>query len=172
MNTRIIKSLKQGDVDGLCGVYSILNSLGLVLRLKSARFEPLFRKLMDSLPSASLAADGIGILRILRALSSLKASRFVRRRMPFRKNGSVSLHEYWTKLNNFLDGTPGRAAIILLGNKEGHWTVVRSMTDRQLVLSDSWKYKVLNRSNCTVSSFHKNKHMLCPASTILLEVKN
>ena len=72
-------------------------------------------------------------------------------------------------MQNFLDGTVGRAVILGLNGYHDHWTVIETITDRSILLYDSASIKRLPRSSCT--TFYTNgrrKHLLLPAQTYFL----
>jgi hypothetical protein len=43
------RAYRQGDLDGLCGVYAIVNALWYVLRLREGQCQKLFAKLIKAL---------------------------------------------------------------------------------------------------------------------------
>ena len=58
----------QGDLGGLCGVYSVINATRIVAGLDRDESEKLFGSIMDYIGDARLVADGIGIRMIGRLL--------------------------------------------------------------------------------------------------------
>ena len=65
------KPHQQGKFDGLCGVYSILNSVKLLYHLSQDDLGAMFRSLCESLPDKFPQAlcDGFGVPEIRRLLN-------------------------------------------------------------------------------------------------------
>lgn len=162
-----MKPYIQGDLGGLCGVYSVINATRIVAGLDRDESEKLFSSIMDYIGDARLVADGIGIRMIGRLLRDVVGGQIPYRSMPFRTDHTATLNEVWHSLNYFLQDHH-RAAIIWLGwsgseGREGHWTTVCGAKPRQLFLVDSAHYHVLNKGTCTVgSSSKKHPHVLYP----------
>src|ERR1700730_16358470 len=62
---------QQGKFDGLCAVYSILNSIKLLYRFSEDDLDAMFRSLCESLPDKFPRAlwDGLGVPEIRRMLN-------------------------------------------------------------------------------------------------------
>jgi len=162
-----MKPYYQGDLGGLCGVYSVINTTRIVAGLDRGESERLFSDIMDYIGDARLVADGIGIRMIGRLLRDVVGEQVNHRSMPFRNRRAATLGEIWHSLNYFLEDNH-RAAIIWLGwwgreGREGHWTTVCGATPKRLFLVDSFHYHVLNKGTCTVGSGSKKRpHILYP----------
>lgn len=157
----------QGDLGGLCGVYSVINATRIVAGLDRDESEKLFSSIMDYIGDARLVADGIGIRMIGRLLRDVVGERIKYRSMPFRNKRAATLSEVWRSLDDFLQ-EDHRAAIIWLGwsgteGQKGHWTAVCNATPKQLFLVDSVAYHLLTKGKCTVGSrSRKRPHVLYP----------
>jgi hypothetical protein len=70
----------------------------------------------------------------------------------------------------FLNGKPRRAVLICIsGPMWNHWSIVHSITEKQIYFFDSHKLKRLNRSRCTATrSTVSRPHVLCPTHTYFL----
>ncbi|MDO9301813.1 MAG: hypothetical protein Q7T89_10540, partial [Anaerolineales bacterium] len=89
--------------------------------------------------------------------------------IPWRGVPNPDLTTFWKSVQNFLDGTPGRAIILGLQGYHDHWTVIESITNRSILLYDSALIKRLPRSSCTtVYTTETRKHLLFPAQTYFL----
>ena len=139
--------LEQGDLDGLCGVYAVVNATRLVAhphrRLRAADCYDLFAALLAELADAGrlrgFVTHGLGgrvMARLLR-----RSDRWLRKRhglalevsRPFAKRGQPEPDVCLRVLAEHL-ARPGTAAIV--GSDE-HWTVVRGVTTKRLLLADS-----------------------------------
>jgi hypothetical protein len=141
------KPLEQGDLDGLCGVYAVVNATRLAThphrRLRAADCADLFAALLAELADEGrlrgFVAAGLGPRVLARLLR--KADRWLRRRhglalevrRPFRKADEPSPERCLRALAEHL-ARSGTAAIV--GSDE-HWTVIRGVTPKRLLLADS-----------------------------------
>ncbi len=141
------RPFEQGDLDGLCGVYAVVNATRLAARphrrLSAADCADLFAALLAELADEGrlrgFVAAGLGPRVMNRLLR--KAGRWLRKRhglalevsRPFAKRGQPEPEECLRVLAGHL-ARPGTAAIV--GSDE-HWTVVRAVTPRRLLLADS-----------------------------------
>lgn len=175
--------LRQGDLDGLCGVYAIINALRhLCPELSAARSQALFRMLVRSIaprsPARAIAklSDGLTIGAVFRLTKlasahaeqscgcsisiSLLAARCHRGR-PQRWPLAQLWHELATVLSS-------RTAVILgLSGCQRHWSVAISISRRQLRLLDSDGLHRLRRSQCT-TAWSKTKVTLSDVTCIVV----
>ena len=171
---------QQGGLDSLCGLYSIVNAERIVNRSSDDETQILFDELIHYLARRGLLTKFLigGILHpqmlvILKKVVGKK--RISNMEIPWRGVQNPDLTTFWESMQNFLDGTPGRAIILGLQGYHDHWTVIESITNRSILLYDSALIKRLPRSQCTtVYATWKRKHILLPAQTYFLsnEVKD
>lgn len=152
--------LRQGELDGLCGVYAVINAVRLLCpEIDQAIAADLFRTLIRALPKrggrlmdAIAFGLDVGTVRFLvktacactrRELEiSLKAK-------PLRtREKAPRMRCVWKALQTELD--TGNVAIIGLSGRLAHWTVAYGMSAKSIRLSDSDDLKVLLRSHCTL----------------------
>lgn len=175
--------LRQGDLDGLCGVYAIINALRhLCPELGAARSQAMFRVLVRSIaprsPARAIAKlnDGLTIGAVFR-LTRLAAAHAERhcgssisvsllagrcdRGCPLR----WSLAHLWHVLATVLSS---RSAVILgLSGSQRHWSVAISISRRQLRLVDSDGLHRLRRRRCT-TAWSKTKVTLSHVTSIVV----
>jgi hypothetical protein len=141
------RPFEQGDLDGLCGVYAVVNAVRLTaqphhrLRVADCRglFVALLAELADEGRLRGFVAAGLGprvLARLLRRAGhwlrkhhglALEVSR------PFRKQDTPEFEECLRVLTEHLE-RPGTAAIV---DSDEHWTVIRGVTPKRLLLADS-----------------------------------
>jgi hypothetical protein len=158
----------QGDLDGLCGVYSIVNAVQWALhtcpttawafgqapkRLIWAEQEALFDTLVTALgrrrPLASFVTGGINSLELTRLLRVSREWLSIHRnanlvcRRPFYRRRTIAPRSVLACLREHL-AAPGSAAIIAV---EAHWTVVRAAAKRRVRVMDSggWMFMTMGR---------------------------
>ncbi len=170
----------QGNLDGLCGVYSIVNS---ALNLHSPNLnkestKELFRVLCSALKHEKKLLDALLDGITVRPLGELidHASDFtdkkyrirILRRIAF-GTASCSLDEFWTKISNHIEKHGPGSVILSLGGKHDHWTCVREISASRIDLIDSDGLKFLARKNCTVGDAKRGRHhTVMPTQTYLL----
>jgi len=141
------KPLEQGNLDGLCGVYAVVNAIRLAAhphrRLRAADGYDLFAALLAELADAGrlrgFVSAGLGPRILARLLR--RAGRWLRKRhglaldvsRPFAKRDQPEPEKCLRVLAEHL-ARSGTAAIV--GSDE-HWTVVRAVTPKRLLLADS-----------------------------------
>ena len=159
MARRQLKPYRQGHLDGLCGVYALINALRLLCpRLDEDACERTFCALIQA--RARHAACPLNVIH--GGLSRRELLRLIGiwQRFATRKFGVTvtvsrltvpepSLRGLWRGLCRALDGTS--VAIVGLDGVERHWTVAHAATPRTLRVTDSsGLLRAIVRSQCTV----------------------
>lgn len=161
----MVKPYNQGDLGGLCGVYSIINVARLLNDLDRSDCEKLFSDIMVYLGDAQLVAEGIGIQAMGRILRDVATPLIPYRALPFRNQKDLDLDSLWYTMFEFMS-VDHRAIIIWTGwqgNLDGHWTTVGKVTPARLTLVDSIDFQYINKSQCTMKIPEKHhQYMLYP----------
>lgn len=152
--------LHQGELDGLCGIYAIINAIRrLCPEISRDTCDHLFTLQLDALsgdPTSPInaVANGIGqtALRGLIELSCEEIFRRLRislhcRSMRLKRN--ASLHAIWHEMEQ--QTATGGVIILGLSGRYDHWTVAYRTTPRRLYLVDSSMMQFLNRKSCSTS---------------------
>ena len=162
---------EQGSLDGLCGVYSIINASKIINDFNDEECIELFQQVVRFLDSerclSKLLINGIDINIIGQVMNNIKDLR-LNKEQPFRGKPETKLREFWSAMQNFLE-MPHRAILVGLGGVHDHWTVVKSLSVKQIKLIDSDGLKQLNRSLCTTGEPSKRRrHQIYPTHTYFL----
>src|SRR4051794_28735521 len=172
------RPFRQGDLDGLCGAYAVVNAVRLAAlpyrRLRHPACAALFAELVDELAEAgrlrAFVTGGMGADRVARLLRRakvwldvefglrLKVSR------PFRKDDEPGPEACLQLLAGHL-GRGGTAAIV---GTETHWTVVSAVRGGRLVLADSHDRRYFVAAKALGDDVTANRLHL--SSTFLLRV--
>ncbi len=169
-----MKPYEQGALDGLCAVYSIVNAARIISGLCEDDSKELFKEIIEYLEKTSdlskILISGIGLNTIGRILNDVVGDRIRHKSMPFKQHPDTPLDEFWSEMMRFLNEGNKRAILIGLdGRLWDHWSIVESITERQIRFFDSCKLKRLNRSRCaTKRSTSARPHILCPSLTYFL----
>jgi len=182
-----VMPIRQGSIDHLCGVYSVLNATEVVIgkyrvdrkrKRKASQRKTLFNDLIGHLAKNDLlkealtaGIDDIDIGLIDVAIESVRSyqNRKMRKRKAF-ETDLVSLDEYWEKLSQHLSQSDS-AAIILLSGRIEHWTCVKAITPEVMILSDSTGMKKIARYRCTIETENREMYTLWPTLTYLLSIE-
>jgi len=169
-----MKPYEQGALDGLCAVYSIVNAARIISSLSDDDSRELFKEIISYLEKshdlAQILTSGIGLNTIGAILNEVTATHIKHRSMPFKHYPETPLDEFWTEMMKFINGSNGRVILIGLGGRLwDHWSLVETITEKQIRFFDSLKLKRLNRSRCaTIRPTSSRPHLLCPTHTYFL----
>lgn len=182
--------IRQGSIDGLCGVYSVMNATEAVigkfhydrkLGRKASQRKVLFKNLIGYLAKHDMLEEAMiwgfenidakgGFIDI--AIKSVKKyqKRKLRKEIAF-DTDDVTLDAYWEKLTEHLN-QPESAVIICLNGRIKHWTCVRRITPGALILSDSSGIRQIDRDRCIIEMERCELYTLWPTLTYLLSIKD
>lgn len=174
----MIQPFQQGELDGLCGIYSIINATKLLVnRLGQECGEDLLLDAVLALerrgkPVSKFIIDGLTIADIAYILRTVVCPQFnIVRSKPFHKQPHISIAKFWDAMTDFLTAGGGRSIITgLEWHEYSHWTVIRQIGNKRLLLYDSSQRVFLNRCQCsTVELTSKTPVLLQPSVTYFLE---
>lgn len=161
VNTCMSKAWQQGHFDGLCGIYSLINSAHVLSRgLTEEKCSELFKFLIqaggDAFPKATY--DGLDF-DPLYALAEQMQRHFettlpLRLTRPFLDREVVSPDAFFDALAGELVGRKA-VAVIGLGAPWDHWTVVTRITPHEVRFADSYGIKRFNRSTFSLAEQEK-----------------
>lgn len=169
-----MKPYLQGALDGLCAVYSIVNATRIIAEIDEEEAKELFKSILIYLEKSDdlsrILTEGISLNTIGGIMRDVVNHRIRNRWMPFKHSPETSLDEFWYRMMYFLDGELNRAILICIsGPMWDHWSIVHSISERQIYFFDSHKLKRLNRSRCTtIRSTAARPHVLSPTHTYFL----
>lgn len=146
---RVRLPIEQGDIDGLCAVYSVLNSCKLLFghgeKLDEKLFEVLCGAIADLFPE--ILWEGAGVPTVYKLLKAADA--WTRRqhgaqlhwRAPLMRTTYRRVDDFLARLRADLDACAeqGRGVwIVGLGAPWEHWTIVDRIGERTVWFYDSW----------------------------------
>ncbi len=163
----------QGDLDALCGIYSLVNAERLINDSSEEESKRLFNSIIQYLDKqgelASILAVGTIRKHIKLILKEVLADRIPYRELRFDGVKNPDLGKFWEGMTDFLGSGASNVILLGLSGKYEHWTVVKTISDNQMQLFDSDGLHKLNRSGCTTSSEKGSRHhILWPAQTFFL----
>ena len=141
------RPFRQGDLDGLCGAYAVVNAVRLAAlphrELRRAACAALFAELVDELAEAGRLRD-----RVTRGMGAGKVARLLRRARDWLDVEFGLVLEVERPFRGGEDPDPGTCLALLAGHldragtsaivgTEDHWTVVCAVRSGRLLLADS-----------------------------------
>lgn len=186
-------AFEQGTLDGLCGVYSIVNSIVWALRTYPPRerhkrnskrlpsdvelgdlFVALLSHLVRGRRHLKPVVDGTDSTQLIRLLSKSSEWLGARRglalvvRQPFHGKKCVATSNIAQTLARHL-AKPGTAAIVGVEAPLNHWTVVRQVARKRLLLLDSAGASHLSMAGWG-DRCHRNAGLVRPNNLFLLRL--
>ena len=181
---RAREPLQQGHLDGLCGVYAIINAIRYVRPDVTQRHAQwLFERLNRALAKQNPARASAGRM-VIHGLNRTEMRRLIEvARQQLALEFGITLKVEWLpKLGRrwhlaelwrvlAVQMSLGRVAVLGLGGRHAHWSVVIAVTPKQLRLFDSDRLRTIRRRQCTVG-LTTTRIMLMPDEVFLfLSVK-
>ena len=178
---------RQGSLDSLCGVYAVINSVKAVAHTRGfslRRWEcsELFRQLCGVLADGGLLADALTDGTTIRTFQAMTRDAHVwllqmrglqlECRRAFGKSPE-SLDHFWRKLSDHVEAEGPGSVLIRLSGRMEHWSCVRSINDRAIVLVDSDGVRILRRKLCTIADPDRRRiHQLIPTQALLVTCRS
>lgn len=174
-----MKPYQQGNLDGLCGAYAVINAVRLIsnklsteecqgVLLKILRLQIKHRK------SVYFMIHGLNQTKIANILQQIIEPDFtITYSRPFKKRQKVKFAELYASLYDYLNAHDKRCVIICFETKSyDHWTVVESISANRLNLFDSIGRKFINCKHCTTTELSPQNPILIDfTATFFLEGK-
>lgn len=175
----------QGEYDGLCGVYAIINAIRLLCpELDDQTTKQLFKRLLATLhkreadpvapvwrgmrmPTLKRLAKEAG--RFMRAEYgiSLKTRRWGRKK----RKAIITLPLLWRSLEKELSRQ--RVPIIGFGGRIQHWSVAQGLTSKLVRLCDSMAMNAIRRKSCRLprngKGFDSARYLLFASQILFIE---
>lgn len=136
------KSYSQGQLDGLCGVYSLVNAVAYVNRSSDRQCRRLFAHLYEIAVGVQplVATHGLTFAQLAPVVAGanlyLRPRRQIRHSRPFRYVRFAAAASYFDALGARL-ADPRACALLSCGKGWNHWTIAERVTPTYVHLRDS-----------------------------------
>lgn len=159
---------KQGNLDGLCSAYSIINSISYLKSFDLKKCKDLFREVYATASdiSPSITLNGLYFSQMEMLLSDVKVPG-IKITLPFRSVKMHTIGDYYAAVADRINHKPS-CAIIGLGAPMHHWTVAEFVHPRSISLIDSGGMKQIRIANAGLKP-EKGKVHIHPRQTIFFE---
>ena len=177
---------QQGDLDGLCGVYAVLNAVASLASVfgrdeQAKLFEQLIEAVYEQRKGQK--REG-GVCFVYRGVEPKDvgamldvASKFARKRLGFEltwkkglpgRSANRKIQRFWQKIEEHLNKGP--AIVVYNGPEEGesHWTCIVESKERVVRLRDSTGLKTLRKTGGTLGETVKGKRQFYWKAVFLL----
>lgn len=167
-------SYQQGDLDMLCGVYSLLNIVQLLNPISKKESQKLFFKMLRHLEKtkhqnlSKTIVNGLTFKDMEQLFKVFLTTENLCWEVPFHIRDKPDLNQYWNVLLNLLKVNKESCVFIRLRGTHNHWTIVKAMTKNSLILFDSDGLSRINRRNCCIQSNESKSHLLWPSNTVFI----
>lgn len=164
---------EQGALDSLCGIYSIINATRKIIKINQEQASQLFKDVINYLDEKwginRVIIEGISLHDISQVLNEIILLKYpIEAKAPFWHYPDTPLDIFWKEMNKFYY-EPNCVILLGIGGVYEHWTVVKSISEKQIRLFDSCRIKQFNRNKCTTKkTTSKRIHKLFPTHTYFL----
>jgi len=169
----------QGSLDNFCGIYSIVNAVNSLLPepLNHYQARELFKLILTCIHSREnkvSMGNGLSLNDVARVINTVVCTNYpIRRYKPFHGQGAIGFNEYWSTLQAELE-LPNTIAFIGISGHFTHWTIVKKVTEHNLILNDSIGIRYLNRKQCIMGSHRarrRKRYWLYAHKTYILKAR-
>lgn len=170
-----IEPFTQGELDGLCGIYAVINAYRLLWGedFSAERAAKLFKRMAKAAPLAVF--DGLGYHELLDLIALANRGvpaklRLEVRTTEFRKPAqgpAWRIDTYVKKLREEVN-EGGQVAILGIEKSHNHWTLLHKITSATVKFQDSQSITQLRLANCGITAKTRRDHRIVPSQTILL----
>jgi hypothetical protein len=157
----------QGDMDGLCGVYSVVNAAKLVHEdFRGDKAYELFSKCLKEIekrkPLSRIFEGGMKARDLKALLREVLAKHYkIKIRRPFKASG-IKLRQFLREIQEFIEEDSNRAVIVCFGAgwEMIHWSVIKSTGRIQVSFCDSAGWNRISRRRLTTRKATSRKPFL------------
>ena len=154
------QAYSQGDLDGFCGIYATVNAIRLIdRRMRGDKSVVLFRRLLRCLEKRStlsyIATGGLSLRDLEYILNKVVIPHYgITVTRPFCRLRMPSTKYFLGEVSAYLKEYPRRAVICSI---DGHWSVLKRVTEKQVHFFDSTSIKKVYREKCSITRVSSRK---------------
>ncbi len=162
MAKRTPKPYLQGQLDYLCGAYSVVNAVfalhgpwstveARVVLLETLQILQITNDSLTRLANGTPNSDMRQLIPRICSRYQLQSGRLLYGRQKH------SLSHLWQSCRTFIDERGGVLIVRLEHRSWSHWTVITRVSAKQLYLFDSTGLQAVKRSHCTIGEISKQR---------------
>jgi hypothetical protein len=171
-----MKKFHQGSLDGLCGIYCIVNAANLMV--PNLDYAKLFSKLIKNIGNklSRIIIDGITLEELEKHVFSTTRTYLLKNHkieFSYKAIDCKSLNKYWKIIKRHSEQNGSGSIILGMNGVREHWTCISKVYEKTIDFADSGILNRLYRSHITIKTpTRKRKHYFIPNETFLLEIKS
>lgn len=179
-----IEPYHQGDLDCLCGLYAVVNSISHSLRNSSPMDGTDCHKLFNRLVE-HLRDTGMLVRALTYGLSTTATNRMLgearswllktkgvklRRSAPFHRMSNLQYSYLVNSISTHL-AAPNTSVLVAISGRIDHWTVIREIRPKSIMLSDSYGTSRFSIQSTVVATAGDKQNLNClvPSACFLIE---
>lgn len=170
-----MKPLLQGDLDGLCGLYALINASRMAMpTLPKKKCQKVFydslRWLRARRGMPAMLCQGITHDILVRLYNNVFQQHWpnISKKHPFWGKARPQNRDDFFQRMKEEASRPNQGVFISIGGTHDHWSVIREISDDRIYLFDSSGLKYLPRERCGNSEEDNFCHIIKPGYVILL----
>jgi hypothetical protein len=169
----IIKPYHQGELDSLCGIYSILNSYRIVCNPDENKTQILFNDIVNYFSKKrllkSILIDGMGFKEMNMVMKDVVYGYMPNYKLSWASFQNPTTRNFWNSMKNHLEDA-NSCVILGMTGRESHWSVGISATSKTMRLIDA-EWKFLKYNLCSTTVIDDKLYVLYPAQTYFISNK-
>lgn len=156
----------QGWLDSLCSVYGIVNAYRILYNATESESQELFNSIITYLSKKRMLRDtiinGTPYKRMVKIMNDV-----IGETIPIKesnKKNITTVNDWWNISTDFMNSGEKRVIILSVNGKQDHDTVVKTITDKAMLLFDSGGMKTIRKSQCKIKGYLKeDKYIIWPS---------
>lgn len=162
MGSKRYETFIQGSLDGLCGLYSVINSISFISdqRIDQRTLFDLFIKRLDEtgrlgkvITHGTTRTVQRELLKIAKNFCALHGHRLTWLHVASRDY--KTLDNLWRSLTIHQSAHGEGSIVIGLSGKHEHWTCIRKVNERSLLIADCNYIQRIAKNHCTIDLDNK-----------------
>lgn len=163
------KPFRQGWLDSLCGIYSIVNCDKIINGSNERDSQNLFDDIIKYLHMQNKLKDivigGVYNKDMISLLDNFSKEKF---KWKPSGTGFKNINEYWSFLFSFFSSYEKSCVILSIGGIDNHLTVSYSISEKKINLFDSSGYNSIMKSRCKIYPYLKeDKFVIYPSQSFI-----
>jgi hypothetical protein len=175
--TAMLSPYEQGYLDGLCGIYSIINAVRLLAKIDEEEatclFKSILRHVEKSKKLSHILTEGISPSDMNDLLRRIVTRRYpIDWQRPYFRTGRPSVNAFWDRIVDFMKEDTNRTVILWMEHNDwDHWSVVKSLTATKMTFFDSAGFNVIARGRSGTAKGTSRSYILKPSNAFFLSYK-
>jgi len=175
--TVMLSPYEQGYLDGLCGIYSVINAVRLLAKIDEEEATHLFKNILRHVEKSKklshIFTEGISPSDMNDILRCVVARKYpIDWQRPYFRTGRPSVNAFWGRISDFMREDTKRTVILWMeDNDSDHWSVVKTITAARMTFFDSAGVRSITRGRSGTAKGTSRSYILLPSNAFFLSCK-